>query len=201
MADTADEYVNPIAEEQGPSAYSFVFSGQFGYLDHALASSSLLPQVPGVTEWHINADEPDILDYDTSFKPPAQDALYEPNAFRSSDHDPVIVGLALRATVDDIIHYFDAAVAAGTISDAENEKTQKSGKSGKSAKDSGNTQVEKVRHHLVKAEQKELKGKQKGACKNIGKAQKHLMDGKLEGDDAIVVEIMIATYQEANCPE
>ena len=95
-------------------------------------------------------------------------------------------------------------MAAGTISDAENEKTQKSdksGKSGKSGKDSGNTEVEKVRHHLVKAEQKELKGNQKGACKNIGKAQKHLMDGKLEGDDAIVVEIMIATYQEANCPE
>ena len=36
-----------------------------------------------------------MLDYDTSFKPPAQDALYEPNASRSSDHDPVVVGLDL----------------------------------------------------------------------------------------------------------
>jgi hypothetical protein len=45
-------------------------------------------------EWHINADEPDVLDYDTSFKPAAQDALYEPNEFRSADHDAVVVGLA-----------------------------------------------------------------------------------------------------------
>jgi hypothetical protein len=52
--------------------------------------------VTGTTVWHINADEPDILDYDTSFKKPAQAALYEPNEFRSSDHDPVIVGLDLE---------------------------------------------------------------------------------------------------------
>jgi hypothetical protein len=54
-------------------------------------------QVTGTTDWHINADEPDILDYDTTFKPPAQDALYEPNAFRSSDHDAAVVGLDLAA--------------------------------------------------------------------------------------------------------
>ena len=34
-----------------------------------------------------------MLDYDTSFKPPAQEALYEPNQYRTSDHDPVVVGL------------------------------------------------------------------------------------------------------------
>ena len=82
------------------TAYSYVFDGQFGYLDHALANRSLLPQVTGATTWHINADEPDILDYDTSFKPPAQDALYEPNAYRSSDHDPVLVGLNLNVAPD-----------------------------------------------------------------------------------------------------
>jgi hypothetical protein len=53
-------------------------------------------QVTGAADWHINADEPDLLDYDTSFKPPAQDAMYEPNAYRSSDHDPVVVGLSPR---------------------------------------------------------------------------------------------------------
>jgi hypothetical protein len=52
--------------------------------------------VTGVADWHINADEPDILDYNTDFKQPAQQALYEANAFRSSDHDPVIVGLDLN---------------------------------------------------------------------------------------------------------
>ena len=79
----------------GELAYSYVFNGQFGYLDYALASSSLTSQVTGAAEWHINSDEPDILDYDTGFKQDAQDALYEPNAFRASDHDPVLVGLEL----------------------------------------------------------------------------------------------------------
>ena len=94
-AGTADDYTNLIATYQGTYAYSYVFDGQAGYLDHALASPTLAGQVTGATEWHINADEPDLLDYDTSFKPPEQDAIYEPNAYRSSDHDPVIVGLDL----------------------------------------------------------------------------------------------------------
>lgn len=97
---TADDYTDLIAAFQGELAYSYVFDGQLGYLDHALANASLTPQVTGVTEWHINADEPDLLDYDMTFKQPAQAALYEPNAFRSSDHDPVIVGLNLNVPAD-----------------------------------------------------------------------------------------------------
>ncbi len=91
---TSDDFTNLISAFQGPYTYSYVFDGQFGYLDHALASSSLLAQVTGAAQWHINADEPDVLDYDTSFKSPEQDALYEPNGYRSSDHDPVVVGLS-----------------------------------------------------------------------------------------------------------
>ena len=93
IAGTSDDYTNLIAYFQGTYAYSYTFDGQAGYLDHALASANLFPQVIGAADWHINSDEPDVLDYDTSFKPPAQDALYEPNAYRTSDHDPVIVGL------------------------------------------------------------------------------------------------------------
>jgi hypothetical protein len=70
-----------------------VFDGQAGHLDHTLASASLAGRVTGAAFWHINADEPDVLDYDTTFKPPTQDALYEPNAYRSSDHDAVVIGL------------------------------------------------------------------------------------------------------------
>ena len=88
-------FTNLIEDFQGTYAYSYTFDGQAGYLDHALASSSLTAQVTGAADWHINSDEPDVLDYDTSFKPPTQDALYEPNAYRASDHDPVIVGLTL----------------------------------------------------------------------------------------------------------
>ena len=64
----ADGYTNLTASFHGPEAYSYVFDGQSGYLDHALANAALAPQVTGVTEWHINADEPIALDYNTNFK-------------------------------------------------------------------------------------------------------------------------------------
>lgn len=84
--------------------YSYQFSGLFGYLDHALASTTLGAQVTGVTEWHINADEPTLIDYNVEFKnnPNCTGSsctspdLYQPNAFRASDHDPVLVGLNLN---------------------------------------------------------------------------------------------------------
>ena len=55
----------------------------------------------GAGDWHINADEPSLLDYDTSFKGPGEDALYQPNAFRASDHDPVLVGIDPVAADED----------------------------------------------------------------------------------------------------
>ena len=46
--------------------------------------------------WNINTDEPPVLDYNTNFKSAGQIAdYYAPDAFRSSDHDPVVVGLYL----------------------------------------------------------------------------------------------------------
>lgn len=76
--------------------YSYAYNGQWGYLDHALASPTLLPQVTGAAAWHINADEPPVLDYNNNFKSTAQQsALYSAGPFRSSDHDPIIVGLEL----------------------------------------------------------------------------------------------------------
>ena len=93
LAGTEDDYADMIAWFQGEYAYSYVFDGQTGYLDHALASPGLFNDVLGTTIWHINADEPDLIDYDMNFKLPAQDALYAPDPYRSSDHDPVIIGL------------------------------------------------------------------------------------------------------------
>jgi len=83
-----------VQRYEGPGAYSYVFDGQLGNLDTAFATRSMLNRVAGLTMFHINADEPDILDYDTSFKLPPQDALYESLPYRVSDHDPVIVGLS-----------------------------------------------------------------------------------------------------------
>ena len=86
-------YIDLELELQGESAYSYVFDGQLGYLDYALAGTELIDNVTGVGAWHINSDEPSLIDYDMTFKKPAQDALFAPDEWRSSDHDPVVVGL------------------------------------------------------------------------------------------------------------
>ena len=78
----------------GTGAYSFVFDGQLGTLDYALANESLLTQVTGAAEWHINADEPDALDYNLDFN--RDPTLFDSSVpFRSSDHDPIVIGLDL----------------------------------------------------------------------------------------------------------
>jgi predicted extracellular nuclease len=89
----AGGYTDLVYQYLGEDAYSYVFDGQTGYLDHGLASSSLLGHISGATIWHINADEPDLIDYDMTFKQDVQDAIFAPDAYRSSDHDPVIVGI------------------------------------------------------------------------------------------------------------
>jgi hypothetical protein len=108
----AGGYTDLLFHFLGEDAYSYVFDGQLGYLDHALANQDLLDEVTGVTVWHINADEPDILDYDTTFKQDAQDALYEPDAYRSSDHDPVINGLDV---CDEIAPTLEVSVTPDTL--------------------------------------------------------------------------------------
>ena len=80
----------------GGGAYSYVFGGQTGYLDHALASPSLAAQVTGTAQWHVNADEPSVFDYNVEFKSAGQLLnLYAPDPYRSSDHDPVVIGMDL----------------------------------------------------------------------------------------------------------
>jgi predicted extracellular nuclease len=98
---TAHGMVNEIERFVRPHgiAYSYVFDAESGYLDHALASTSLDSQVAGVTEWHNNADEPDAIDYNLG---DTADDPYVNNAFRASDHDPVIVSLNLAPTFTDV---------------------------------------------------------------------------------------------------
>ena len=83
--------------------YSYVFDGESGYLDHGLTSASLSPFVTGAVHWHINADEPSIIDYNTEFKQPAVPTAgpdyYSATVYRSSDHDSVLLGLSLVKTV------------------------------------------------------------------------------------------------------
>ncbi|MGD9213109.1 MAG: hypothetical protein PVI90_20170, partial [Desulfobacteraceae bacterium] len=58
------------------------------------------PQITGTTIWHINSEEPTIFSYTTRNKQAAQKNFFEENGFRSSDHDPVIVGLNLQSRKD-----------------------------------------------------------------------------------------------------
>ncbi len=98
---TSNGLVNQIERFVRPRgiAYSYIFGGLSGYLDHALASTSLDPQVADVAEWHNNADEPEAIDYnlgDNAVDP------YVKNAYRASDHDPVVVSLNLTPTFSDV---------------------------------------------------------------------------------------------------
>jgi uncharacterized protein len=90
--------INLLATREA-NPYSYVFDGEIGYIDHALTTPSLDTQVTGVTHWHINADEPSFIDYNLEFKQPACAACepdrYTATPYRSSDHDPVIIGLQL----------------------------------------------------------------------------------------------------------
>lgn len=73
-------------------SYSYVFRGQSGTLDYALASIGLSPDVKGVAEWHINADESAAFEYAESLANPD-------NPYRISDHDPLLVGVDLDDTI------------------------------------------------------------------------------------------------------
>jgi predicted extracellular nuclease len=80
--------------EAKPDPYSFIFDAKAGALDHALVTPSLAGQVRETIEWHINADEPQLLDYNLENGRDA--SLFDPSSpFRASDHDPIIIGLDL----------------------------------------------------------------------------------------------------------
>ena len=68
--------------------YSYSYSGQSGYLDHALTTGDLSGQVEDVAIWHSNSDEPAFLDYSTRVHS-------SPSPSRSSDHDPILISLNL----------------------------------------------------------------------------------------------------------
>ncbi len=72
--------------------YSYSFDGRAGALDHAFVDAALRDKVSGATIWHINADEPAVFDYQTNGK---SDDRYTTSPFRASDHDPLLLGLAL----------------------------------------------------------------------------------------------------------
>ncbi|WP_312515715.1 ExeM/NucH family extracellular endonuclease [Massilia sp.] len=107
MVDLLERFVRPNG-----MPYSYVFDGLSGYLDHALASSSLASQVQGAAEWHSNADEPETIDYNLN---DTQQDPYRSNAYRASDHDPLVVSLNLTPAFSDVTGSVKVAIGGMTL--------------------------------------------------------------------------------------
>jgi predicted extracellular nuclease len=78
-----------LGREFDPGRYSYVFDELSGSLDHALASEPLAQKVTDAVHWNINAVESFAYQYS------GDPELYAAHPYRSSDHDPVIVGIDL----------------------------------------------------------------------------------------------------------
>ena len=74
-----------------PTEYSYVYDNNVSYLDHAFASQKLRGQITGAAPYHINADEDGALSYQYSS---------DTSMYSYSDHDPIIIGLALDGSSD-----------------------------------------------------------------------------------------------------
>jgi predicted extracellular nuclease len=89
------KYMTHLLHKESLS-FSYSFGGLLGNLDHGLANSEFLPFIKSVDSWHINSLEDVLLDYNTEnngHKQPAVDTYGSPDMYRSSDHDPVILGI------------------------------------------------------------------------------------------------------------
>ena len=89
-------YVNLTEKFEGVGGYSYMFEGEVGHLDHALATPHLVKQVVAAATWHANADEPVYYDYNLENKALVQQAINADTPYRYSDHDPILVGLNLQ---------------------------------------------------------------------------------------------------------
>ena len=92
------------ATEEKPFSYSY--SGFLGSLDHALSSPALTDNVLSVDAWHINSVEDSTMDYlteDNGQTYSSIDNYAAPDAYRSSDHDPIIVALNMGNSAPEFI--------------------------------------------------------------------------------------------------
>ncbi|MCW2578511.1 MAG: Endonuclease/exonuclease/phosphatase [Blastococcus sp.] len=84
-----DAGLTDLGAEFDPDRYSYVFDDMSGSLDHAMSTDSLTGKVTDLTHWNINSVESFAYQYT------GDPELYAPHQYRSSDHDPLILGLDL----------------------------------------------------------------------------------------------------------
>ena len=83
-----------IGSRQAPDESTYLFDGVVGSLDHVLANGAH-GQVTGAHVWNINSVESVAYEY-SRYNYNATD-FYAPNPYRSSDHDPLLVGFDVPA--------------------------------------------------------------------------------------------------------
>ena len=76
------------------SMYLALTEDKFG---PTLADAAAARHVVAAQAWHINADEPAAFSYAPAPGAPSVPAYYAPDAYRSSDHDPLLIDLALAS--------------------------------------------------------------------------------------------------------
>jgi Ca2+-binding RTX toxin-like protein len=79
-----------LGSELDPDRYSYVFDDLSGSLDHAFATAALTRKVTGFAHWNINSVESFAYQY------VGDPALYAADPYRSSDHDPLVLGVDLE---------------------------------------------------------------------------------------------------------
>jgi predicted extracellular nuclease/2',3'-cyclic-nucleotide 2'-phosphodiesterase (5'-nucleotidase family) len=86
-----------IESSDGETTYSF--GGLAGSLDHVFANTEALAMVTGEDVWSINANESVYYEY-SRYNANATD-LYAVNPYRSSDHNPEIIGIDVGDNIPD----------------------------------------------------------------------------------------------------
>ena len=144
-------YDNLLENFLGANSYSYMFAGRAGALDHALASQSLVGQVTGVVDWHINADEAPVLDYDLEFVEEAEETAAQSNLnlqmrlCRGKVHVYADRNMLRRVLVNLMQNAVDATPAGGRIVIGTRRLT---GKVKLTVLDSGGGIAEDARGHL-----------------------------------------------------
>ncbi|WP_166868501.1 ExeM/NucH family extracellular endonuclease [Salinibacterium sp. ZJ70] len=76
-----------LVADRTDGQYTYTFNGELGSLDHALVTGSLAQSITGVGVWGINSPEWSDRGY-------AFGATDGTSPYRSSDHDPILVGVS-----------------------------------------------------------------------------------------------------------
>lgn len=86
-------YIDQVHTRTSKATYSF--GGTVGSLDHVLASPAANAVITGADVWNINSGESIALEY-SRYNYNATN-FYVADQYRSSDHDPIVIGMGLGA--------------------------------------------------------------------------------------------------------